>query len=394
MVGKLRPVGSRVPSPRHQTRPVFPWEAFYQTQFMGSGTQALSVAIALSIQRRSGVPSPEVIVPAYGCPDLIAAIVAQGATPVLVDLEPDSAFMNIVSVREAISSSTVSIVGVGFLGISERIKLLAGICRENDLFLIEDSAQCFPPASSLQPLADCVVLSFGRGKPINLMGGGALLFRKQFAEEAELLLSRYPLEIRKTGIAWWSKRLLINFLLGRVPYKILERLPLGIGETRFHQLLSISRERVPENLLSAGIHDLQSRPEINLIYDAALPELKEFGWKGLKKTSDCDRPHGWPHLLLRYPILAPSREIRDRAILMLNSAGIGANAFYGKILADIDGVDKQVMKGSYPTAADFAARLLTLPTHEDVEVSDVGVVKNILIMAARQGEPYFKRDPA
>jgi len=361
---------------------------------MGSGTQALSAAIAFSIQRRSGVSSPEVIVPAYGCPDLIAAIVAQDATPVLVDLEPDSPLMSIIGIREAISPSTVSIVGVGFLGISERIKLLARICQENDLFLIEDSAQCFPPESSFQPLADCVVLSFGRGKPINLMGGGALLFRKQFVEEAELLLSRYPLEIRKTGIAWWAKRLMINFLLGRIPYQILERLPLGIGETRFHPLLSISREQVPENLLSAGICDLRSRPEINLVYDAALAELEEFGWEALVKRSEYNTSHGWPHLMLRYPVLAPSREIRDCAVLMLNAAGIGANAFYGKTLVEIDGVDEQLMKGSYPMASDFAARLLTLPTHEDVEASDVGVAKDILMVVARQGKAYFKRDRA
>src|SRR5690606_29642783 len=42
--------------------------------------------------------------------------------------------------------------------------------------LIEDSAQWFPePLDAPLLTGDVVVLSFGRGKPVSLLGGGALL---------------------------------------------------------------------------------------------------------------------------------------------------------------------------------------------------------------------------
>lgn len=394
MRGKLRPVGSRVPMPIDHERPEFPWESCYRTQFMGSGTEALSVAIALSVKLKPGVSSPEAIIPAYGCPDLVAAIISQGVKPVLADLKPDSPWMSASAVSKAVSSSTVAIVGVGFLGIPERFASLLRVCREHNLLLVEDSAQCFLPASLSDPMADCVVLSFGRGKPVNLMGGGALLFRNDSTKAVEPLLAKYPLELRKTGLVWRLKRWMINLLLGRTGYKVLELLPLGIGETHFHELHEIRRLQINEELLTAGIQNCCSRPHADVQYDSELSELELFGWKLLTKTCKREPSELRRRFMLRYPVLAPSRDIRDRALRDLNAAGIGANALYGRILPDIKGVDAHVMAGSYPMASDFAARLLTLPTHEDVKVSDIAVARDVLIALARHESDSFKRDSA
>lgn len=382
MKGKLRPVGSPVPFPRIRERQELPWAAPYHTEFMGSGTEALSLAVAIAIRRHSQVSTPEVIIPAYGCPDLVSAIVAQGARPVLVDLLPDCAYMSDTWIREAITASTVAVVGVGFLGIPERLEELSGICREHNLFLIEDSAQCFPPASAFKPHADLVVLSFGRGKPINLMGGGALLVRTDLAGQAEESVAQHPVSVLKVGMAWLIKRFVFNLLMRRLPYYVLERLPfLGIGETKFHRLVTISRLDLPESVLQAGLRDFQLRPLIHQRYDTELAGLEARGWKCL--TSDRSEMSRndlqQPVPLLRYPVLAPSKDMRDRAIAALNSAGIGASAFYERTLPQIDGVEAEVEGRDYPVASDFASRLLTLPTHENVTSADVTLIGRILL---------------
>ena len=161
-------------------------------EFTRSGTEALSLAVRFAIADHSCVDSPEVLMPAYGCPDLVAAVIAQGATPVLVDLaDHQTPFMSIHGVEAAITCNTVAIIAVGFLGLPERLEALADVARANTLLLIEDSAQCFPPKSIEAGcyLADLIVLSFGRGKPINLMGGGALLIRKDHHERFLPILS-------------------------------------------------------------------------------------------------------------------------------------------------------------------------------------------------------------
>lgn len=379
MLGKLRPAGSRVPRPGCSSGHKLIWEDHYRSEFTGSGTEALSIAVAIAMAHKPEVREPEVIIPAYGCPDLVSAIVAQGAKPVLVDILPESPCMNDAQVRDIITTETVAVVGVDFLGISERLDVLSQVCRDRNLFLIEDSAQNFPPASSDRPLADLVVLSFGRGKPINLMGGGALLIRREIVDRSLAVLGHYPLSQVVAGLSWKLKRSVFNLLMARLPFFILEKMPfLGIGETRFRKLRTISRLELPEALLSSAIRDFGARPLIHKLYDREFQSIEALGWTLLGKQAsdpacdDTDRPR------LRYALLAPNNELRDQALRLLNSSGIGASAFYGKILPRLQGVDEVLKVAHFPCADDFASRLMTLPCHEDVKESDVTLIANII----------------
>lgn len=380
MLGKLRPVGSRVPRPAALAASnSLPWSRFYVTEYTASGTEALSMAIDIAITRKPKVPVPEIILPAYGCPDLVAAVIAQGGAPVLVDFMPNTPFMNVDCVRDAISPSTVAVVAAGFLGIPERLESLSEVCEDQGVFLIEDSAQCFPPASSEIPRADCVVLSFGRGKPINLMGGGALLIRNELAESSGAVLERYPVLTVKTNIQWRIKRLLFNLLMARVPYWLLEQLPfLKIGETRFHQCNAIRRLNLPSDLVAGGIDAFKRRPVIHTVYDRELEAIEQFGWKrlGLRNADNTRIDASWPRI--RYAVLAPNTELRDRAVQALNKAGIGASCFYRAILPEIEGLDKWVECRGYTNAREFASRLITLPCHEDVTANEVAIVAKVL----------------
>ncbi|MDX1552508.1 MAG: DegT/DnrJ/EryC1/StrS family aminotransferase [Marinobacter sp.] len=358
-----------------------PWEDNYDTWYMGSGTEALSAAVLLAI-RRSGLTNsaPEVILPAYGCPDLVAAVVAQGARPVLVDILPECPFMDTGKLTDAFSDATVAVIAVGFLGVPERLAVLASLCRERNIWLIEDSAQCFPPDCAREPIADCAVLSFGRGKPINLMGGGALLVRGDHRTSAAEVLFALPVKPLTINWKWFVRRYIFNFLLGRFGYGLLRRVPfLGLGATVYKPLASISRITLPDGLLEAGIHSAEQRPVVALNYVRQLQFLERRGWipfmgrdvaKGLQAGQ----------VTLRYGLLAPDRESRDAAIEALTGKGIGANAFYGRPLRDIEGVSSCVGGSSreYPNAKSFADRLVTLPSHEDVTDRDLAIISATL----------------
>ncbi len=381
MTGMLRPVGSRVPVPHSGTTLRLPWEDNYRTWYMGSGTQALSAAVLLAISRTSLEDStPEVILPAYGCPDLVAAVVAQGARPVLVDLLPGRPFMDIEKLSQALSAATVAVIAAGFLGVPEQLSLLAGICREHGVWLIEDSAQCFPPDCAREPIADYVVLSFGRGKPINLMGGGALLIRDDHSGAAADVLFSLPEERLEIDWKWKAKRHIFNFLLGRFGYGLLRRIPfLGLGTTVYKPLLRLCRMRLPDGLLEAGIRGVGNRPAIAVSYVRELEFLWQRGWRPFM-DSEVFRDKGAGQVTLRYGLLAPDRGARDKAIEALNNVGIDANAFYGRILPDIEGVPGALVGsvGDFPNAVSFADRLITLPSHEDVTDRDLSVIAAVL----------------
>jgi len=386
MFAKLRPVGSPVPKPIAADDFMPPWDKYYTALYTGSGTEALSLAVKAAVAMKAVLDTPEVIIPAYGCPDLVAAILAQNARPVLVDFAPDQPVLDEAGVLQALTERTVAIIAVDFLGAFERLSRLSRVCSDNGLALIEDSAQCFPPSSGSDGLADFVVLSFGRGKPINLMGGGALLIRRPQQSVIQNVCANCPaLDVRVDAV-WYLKRLVFNALLSRYIYPFLERVPfLHIGETRFHPLEAIRILKLPSSLLAGGILAYFDREPLHLVYDRELSFLQDAGWMYAGTMDAYDRT---PRL--RYALLAPNEHRRDQVVAALNEKGIGANIFYGRTLPEImdDSTINVGLSGRYPNANNFATRLITLPTHEGVASSDISTIVSVFkrLVSGRPGE--------
>jgi len=104
---------------------------------VSSGTAALQVALAAM-----GVgPGQEVIIPAYMWVSVAAAVVNQGAVPVLADI--DQTFcMDPADLQKRITPKTVGIVVVHMSGAPADIRALLKVARQRRLFLLEDCAQC------------------------------------------------------------------------------------------------------------------------------------------------------------------------------------------------------------------------------------------------------------
>ena len=66
----------------------------YTPRYFDSGTAALGAAIIAAIKLK-GVDVPQVVLPANGCPDLVSAVIFAGAMPVLIDLEPERASLDL-----------------------------------------------------------------------------------------------------------------------------------------------------------------------------------------------------------------------------------------------------------------------------------------------------------
>lgn len=378
----LRPVGNRVPLPGLYPFREYPWTTHYQTVLMDSGTSSLAMAMKAAAQLHPGRNDPEVILPAYGCPDLIAAADSQGIKPVLVDLEPNTPWLDVEQVETAISDNTVAIAATNFLGLRAPLRGLKEVADKHQVALIEDSAQAMPPLSASQPYADFVVLSFGRGKPINLMGGGALLVPEQHVPVVEKLLAGVPERQVVCDSVWRMKRLMYHALMSRWLYGLMLKLPfLRLGETHFSPLEVSSRLSMPKDLISSGIQAQTTRLPLRGRYADAFRDLEGSGWRLLPEMLDTftqpDSAHGMPGesaaALLRYPMLAPNPDSQHEAIKRLQEGGIAANAFYGTVLPNIPGVERFLRQSSsdFPNAMAFASCLVTIPCHDGVTPQDI-----------------------
>ncbi len=236
MFYQLPPVGNPVCLDESSADNSLPAGVFgpYRPRFFASGTAALAVAIQAAI-RLHDVATPEVILPAYGCPDLVSAVIYAGGRPVLVDLEPERPWMDAAQVSAAITAQTVALVAVDLFGIPERMELLRQLVRGTGVLLIEDSAQSFPRGDAGDFWrGDLVVLSFGRGKPVSLLGGGAVLFRDS---RYDSLLPEYAAAGDGSERAFRLQAALYNRLLSPRLYWLPQCMPfLHLGETRYSAL--------------------------------------------------------------------------------------------------------------------------------------------------------------
>ncbi|MBA4179669.1 MAG: aminotransferase DegT [Anaerolinea sp.] len=104
---------------------------------VNSGTAALIVAL-----QANGVGAgDEVITTPFSFIATATSIIACGATPVFVDIDPFDLNMDPNQLEDAITDRTKAVMPVHLYGHPARIEEIAEICEDNELALVEDAAQ-------------------------------------------------------------------------------------------------------------------------------------------------------------------------------------------------------------------------------------------------------------
>ena len=152
-----------------------------------SCTHALELAVLLA-----GIgPGDEVIMPAYTFVSTADAFVLRGATPVFVDIRPDTMNIDEKKIEDAITERTKVIAPVHYAGVGCEMDTIMDIAKRHDLMVIEDAAQGIMSTykgQALGTIGDFGAFSFHETKNYSMGEGGALLIRDQkYVEEAEIL---------------------------------------------------------------------------------------------------------------------------------------------------------------------------------------------------------------
>jgi len=322
-----------------------------------SGREALRAAVAAAAQitgRR------EVLVPAYTCPSVAAACVAAGLRVRLLDLDSRGQL-----VADAISGaewdSAAACVVDNLFGIPAPIGALAARAAAHGTWLIDDAAQsigAISPEGAVGSRGDLGVLSFGRGKPLTGLGGGALAWTAVPA--AGDPPGPAPGEPWSAAVRW----ALYQLAASRPAFGVLASIPaLGIGETVYDPGFERGGIRGASALLAlAALCDLDtSARESRERAHAIAAELARRGseFEPLLEAPDCRG------VFPRLALLAPDPARRDSALRDLRA--LGATPMYPTPLGEIEDLAAHVAGSrERPGASRFCSRLLTLPTHAGV----------------------------
>lgn len=152
-----------------------------------SCTAALEMAAILSNVKEGD----EVIMPSFTFVSTANAFVLRGATPVFVDIRPDTLNIDETKIEQAITKKTKAIVPVHYAGQACEMDTIMEIAKKYNLLVIEDAAQGIFSTYKGQPLGTIGhigALSFHETKNIISGEGGAILINDEnLAERAEII---------------------------------------------------------------------------------------------------------------------------------------------------------------------------------------------------------------
>lgn len=175
----------------------------------------------------------EIVVPAYTCKIMLEVIVTTGNIPVFVDIDLADYNMDLNALKSAITTKTKAIIATHMFGYPTNIKAIREIANNEQIVIVEDAALTFPGSTlgrdGLQ--GDVSLFSFGPGKPLFTLRGGAIVTNN--AKLYEKLESYRDREMSNLSPKEWAKRwalLVVHYFLSRNSiYSLAWRLNLSKG---------------------------------------------------------------------------------------------------------------------------------------------------------------------
>lgn len=141
---------------------------------VGSGTDALILAL-----KGLGIGAgDEVVTVSHTALATVAGILATGATPVMVDVDPCSYTIDPARIEAAIGAQTKAVIAVHLYGRPAELDAIASIVRRREVKLVEDCAQaagaCYR-GRRVGSLGDVACFSFYPTKNLGAIGDGGMI---------------------------------------------------------------------------------------------------------------------------------------------------------------------------------------------------------------------------
>ena len=307
---------------------------------LSSGTAALHLAL---LAHDIG-PGDEVITTPFSFAATANVILLVGATPVFVDIEPDTYALNPELVEAAITGRTKAILPVHLYGHPAQMKQLASIAEAHHLAMIEDACQAHAATIDSKPVG-----SFGTGafsfyatKNMTTGEGGMVTTNDPTIAERVRLLRNHGQQARY-----------VHTMLG---YNLrMTDIQAAIGLVQANKLAQLTQQRIANAaFLTEG--------------------LKEYVQTPLARP-------GYSHVYHQYTIRAPAD--RDGWVARLRERGVGAAVHYPLAIHQQPLYVEQVETfriGSRGLAVAEAAaqQVLSLPVHPALSKEDLmTIVKEV-----------------
>ena len=298
---------------------------------VNSGTAALHCALVAA-----GIgPGDEVVVPTLTFIATVNTVIATGAKPVLVDVEPDTFNTSPELVAEKITGRTKAIIPIDYAGMPVDIRGFEELAEDHGLILIEDAAEAVGAEYRGKPVGGfnhITCFSFHIAKQVTTVEGGIITTDDpDFAEKCRL--------VRSHGMVERDEHVYLGF-----NYRMTD-IQAAIGIAQLRKLDKF----------------LEHRAEIASRYMEALRGLVEF-----QRMPDYVTRHPW----MFFPVLV---EERDKVRQALHEEGVDTRVCWKPV--HMQPYHRRFFEGeSYPNAEEIYERVLCIPIGNGISLNQIQYV--------------------
>jgi len=267
-------------------------------------------------------PGDEVILPAFTCVVVPNAILYTGATPVYVDINPNSLCCDVQSIEKAITPKTKAILIQNMLGLSYEVHEIGSLAKARGIYTIEDCTHGFGGKYQGQVnglMSDAAFFSSQWNKPFSTGIGGMLVINHRALKEplqkinATLVAPSFKDRVVLSALIWARTYLLKGYTYWTLLrwYRWMSNKGWVVGSSSSEELVGTT---MPEGYVKGmslvqcrkGIKSLKSLQKAMLLRKNNA--LKVHDWLVEHHKMCVPQPLMEDHAFLKYPVLVKDRE--------------------------------------------------------------------------------------
>jgi dTDP-4-amino-4,6-dideoxygalactose transaminase len=297
-------------------------------------------------------PGDEVVMPSFTFVSTANAFVLRGATPVFVDIDPDTLNIDPQRAAAAVTERTRAVVAVHYGGVGCDMEALGALASERGLLLVEDAAQGIGAsvgAGALGTIGALGALSFHETKNVSCGEGGALLINdERLVDRAEILQEKGT-----------------------------NRRRFARGEVDHYAWVDVGSSVLMSDISAALLAEQLERVEQINAARMAIWDAYHSAFESLERAGLARRPvipAGVQHNAHLYRLQLADRATRDGVIAALAAAGISAYFHYVPLHSAPAGVRHARVHGPMDVTDAAASQLVRLPLWVGLREDDVARV--------------------
>lgn len=334
---------------------------------VSSGKAALTLAL-MALKARSSRRT-EVVIPAYTCYSMPAAVLRAGLRPMLCDINPETFDFDHELLERTLNDNTLCVVAHHLFGIPSNIERVRALCQPRGIAVVEDAAQAMGVESNgrkLGTLGDAGIFSLGRGKNITCGSGGIVVTNSDHIAEA---IGRQWPRLESPPVAEllkdFAKIVFMTIFIRPRLYWIPAAVPsLRLGQTIFPKTVTVKRL---SGMHAGLLHNWQSRLSQS-------NHTRSQTVAAVSQRLSITLPPGPSHPYLRLPILAATPQGRARIHSRSQQRGLGMSLAYPTPINEIPEISPMFDGKRFPSARRVADHILTIPTHQWLSEKDKSAI--------------------